>query len=165
MKKIHLLRHAKSDWDNKALADIDRPLDERGVRTAIFMASILNNAGCPFVNVFCSPAVRAQSTVELISEHLLEIDFQWQVDNDLYTFNSSRLHEWFRQLDEATSECLIIGHNPALTFFCNQLSNSSIKNIPTCGYAQLTASRECIWQDVSETHFELTSFLRPKDLM
>ncbi|MFW5439935.1 MAG: SixA phosphatase family protein, partial [Methylophilaceae bacterium] len=101
MKKIHLLRHAKSDWENKTHADIDRPINERGVRTAIFMASQLQNAGYAFVHVYCSPAVRAQSTIELISEHLLEIDFQWQVDNALYTFDSHRLHEWFRLLDES----------------------------------------------------------------
>ena len=165
MKRIHLLRHAKSDWGNDALADIDRPLNERGVRTALFMASHIYNAGCPFFNVFCSPAVRAQSTIELISEHLLEVDFQWQVEKALYTFESNRLHEWFRLLDESISECLIIGHNPALTIFCNQLTNNDIRYIPTCGYVQLTASKDCSWQDISETPFELSELLKPKDLM
>ncbi|MEE9332443.1 MAG: phosphoglycerate mutase family protein [Methylophilaceae bacterium] len=165
MKKIHLLRHAKSDWGDDLLADIDRSLNTRGITVALYMASQLHQAGCPFVHVFCSPAARAQSTIELISKQLPTINFQWQTDEALYTFDSRRLHEWFRSLDESISECLIIGHNPALTNFCNQLSNSEIQNIPTCGYIQLVASRACSWQEVSETPFELTTFLKPKDLM
>jgi phosphohistidine phosphatase len=165
MKKIHLLRHAKSDWGDASLADIDRPLNERGIRTALFMASHLVDAGCPFVHAFCSPAVRAQSTIQLISERLPKINFQWQVDEALYTFDNSRLHEWFQLLDESISELLIIGHNPALTIFCNDLSNSDIEYIPTCGYVQLTARKKCTWQNISETPFELTTFLRPKELM
>lgn len=165
MKKIHLLRHAKSSWEDASLADIYRPLNKRGIGTCKFMAPHIYEAGCSFENVFCSSAARAQSTIKLISEQLPKVNFQWEVDEALYTFDSSKLHEWFRSLDESMSELLIIGHNPALTNFCNQLSNSDIQNIPTCGYVQLTSGRECLWQDVSETPFGLTTFLWPKELM
>lgn len=165
MKKIHLLRHAKSSWGDGALADIDRPLNKRGRHTCQFMAAHILNAGCSFNNVFCSPAVRAQSTIKLISEYLPEINIQWKTIDALYTFESSQLHEWFRSLDESISELLIIGHNPALTIFCNDLSNSNIDYIPTCGYIQLTARSACTWQQISETPFALTTFLRPKELM
>jgi len=37
MKKITLIRHAKSDWNNN-FSDFDRPLNNRGLRDAPFMS-------------------------------------------------------------------------------------------------------------------------------
>ena len=165
MKKIHLIRHAKSSWDNDSLADIDRPLNKRGIRACHFMARHIYNAGCSFDNVFCSPAVRAQSTIELISSNLPDLNIQWKIDRQLYTFDSEDLFKWFKLLDESIQELLIIGHNPALTDFCNKLSNSNIKNIPTCGYVQLATQENFRWQEIPEVSFDLLTFLRPKKLM
>ncbi len=165
MKNIHLIRHAKSSWKDDTLADIDRPLNGRGIKTCRFMAQHIHAAGCHFSNVFCSPALRAKSTIELLGNAVSEIVIQWEVVDELYTFDSGNLHEWCRSRNESISEIVIVGHNPALTDFCNELCNSNILNIPTCGYAQLTASNDCLWKELSETPFELTTFLRPKELM
>ena len=164
MKKIHLIRHAKSSWDNGSLADIDRPLNDRGISTCYFMAQHIYDAGCGFDNVFCSPALRAQSTIELISQCLTETDFQWQTENELYTFNSDHLITWLRAVDQSIAEVLIIGHNPALTELCNELSNSDVTNIPTCGYVQLVTDQDCVWDDIAEAAFELAVLLKPKEL-
>lgn len=165
MKKIHIIRHAKSSWDHPSLADIDRPLNKRGISTCCFMAPHIAAAGCCFENTFCSPAARAQSTIELISEHLPGTDINWQTDERLYTFDSNDLITWLRSVDESLSEILIIGHNPALTDVCNDLSDSYIDNIPTCGYVQLVAGEDCYWPEISETAFQLSTFLRPKQLL
>lgn len=165
MKKIHLLRHAKSDWGNASLADIDRPLNAHGIRIAQLMASKLAEAGCHFSqNVFCSPAVRTQETIKLISEQLPAQHMQWVTEDALYTFESSQLKTWVQSLDESITELLIIGHNPALTYFCNELTNSDISHIPTCGYVQLTATKVCSWPEVSNTLFKVKTFLQPKAL-
>jgi len=165
MKKIHLIRHAKSSWDDGSLADIDRPLSELGISNCQFMAQHIVDAGCCFDNVFCSPAVRAQSTIDLITSRITEIEAMWQTDEELYTFSSNNLFRWFRGVDDSIPEVLIIGHNPAFTDFCNELSDSDIRNIPTCGYAQLSIHQDCRWQDISEITAELTTFLKPKKLM
>ena len=39
MKQIFLIRHAKSDWTNPELKDIERYLNERGYSNANMMAS------------------------------------------------------------------------------------------------------------------------------
>ncbi len=165
MKKIHLIRHAKSSWEDSSLADRHRPLNERGMDACHFMASHIAEAGCDFTHVFCSPAVRAQSTIALIDEHLSNKAIQWQIDDALYTFDSANLHRWCRTLDESMSEVVIVGHNPAFTDFCNEVSNSDIRNIPTCGYVQLQTNKECTWRSISEASFELTTFLKPKKLL
>lgn len=93
------------------------------------------------------------------------MEFNWKTDRRLYCFSETDLLEWCRELDDFFSEVTIIGHNPALTDFCNTLSGSEIENIPTCGYVQLIAQSEGAWQDISAIPFELATFLRPKAML
>jgi phosphohistidine phosphatase len=165
MKKIHLLRHAKSSWEDASLADSDRPLNERGKKTCGFMARHIADAGCSFAQIFCSPAVRAQATIELLRRALPRASVRWRTAAQLYTFESKAIWDWCRSLDESIHEPLLVGHNPALTDFCNQLSGSAVKNIPTCGYVQLVIKKECRWRKLAEEAADLAVFLRPKKLM
>ncbi|MCE2030288.1 SixA phosphatase family protein [Sessilibacter corallicola] len=164
MKKIHLIRHAKSSWKDASLADIDRPLNKRGIKACDLMARAILDAGCNFKHVYCSTAVRAQSTITLIDHSLSDIKVSWQLTDELYTFDSKQLYKWFRLLDDSIQEVVIIGHNPALTDFCNKLSNSYIENIPTCGYVQLNAKAHSAWKDLSAGSFNLAEFITPKAL-
>lgn len=129
------------------------------------MAQHIYDAGCCFDNVFCSPAVRAQSTINLISQCLNKTDIKWKTDNELYTFNSDHLLAWLAKVDESIEELLIIGHNPALTELCNLSGDSLVTNMPTCGYAQLVIEHDCLWRDIAEAEFELTVLLKPKSMM
>ncbi len=165
MKKIHLIRHAKSSWEDTSLDDIDRPLNQRGIKASRFMAKHMAKAGCCFDHVFCSPAVRAQATIELISRSLPERDIQWRTDDRLYTFYGEGLLRWFKSFEEPVSELTIIGHNPALTDLSNILGDRLIENIPTCGYVQLSLDAACGWHEVSRDSATVTAFLRPKKLM
>ena len=48
MKRLYLVRHAKSSWNHPELDDIDRPLNKRGKRDAPFMGQRLKKHGiCP----------------------------------------------------------------------------------------------------------------------
>lgn len=164
MQTIHLIRHAKSSWKDDSLTDIARPLNTRGKKTCRCMAQHIADTGCCFEHIFCSPAVRAQSTIERISASL-NAELQWQTAEQLYTFDSAVLFDWCKTLDERVTDPLIIGHNPALTDFCNALGNSTIKNIPTCGYVQLSLDKDCSWPELRKGSAKLAAFLRPKKLM
>lgn len=128
-------------------------------------------ASCRFTHVFCSPAVRAQTTIEEIAAHLsiqqpeqLEnCDITWQVDNALYTFVEKDLLKWFQSLDESLFDVVVIGHNNALTNFVNSVSGQYIENVPTCGYVQLEI--EGAWSALSPGSAVLVSFLKPKMFM
>lgn len=164
LKKIHLIRHAKSSWANEGIADIDRPLNEVGVASCALMAAHLDAAGCCFDNVFCSPATRAQATISLIANNLPDKNIVWETEDELYSFDSASIIGFIKNLDESVSEVLVIGHNPALTDFCNAVSDSKIKNIPTCGYVQLATDQDCLWRHITANSFELIDFIKPKAL-
>lgn len=164
MKTLHLIRHAKSSWSDGSLADIDRPLNKRGLKSCKVMAAQIVKAGCHFDHVFCSPAVRAQTTLEALNQALPNQDITWHTDQALYTFDVWDLRTWCYGLDNALSEVVIVGHNSALTDLINSFGNSPIENLPTCGYAQL-AFKDQSWQSLSAQSAELVSFLKPKMFM
>lgn len=161
MKTIHLIRHAKSSWSHPELSDIERPLNKRGRHACRIMARPILDAGCSFENVFCSVARRTQLTIEGLSESIPKQKIAWQLKEALYTFDWEEILSWVHQLDDSMSNIVIIGHNPALTDFCNEMGDKYIYNIPTCGYAQLTFSINR-WRDLSPSCGKLETFLTPK---
>jgi phosphohistidine phosphatase len=68
VKTLLLMRHAKSDWDADYGSDHDRPLNERGLRSARLMGRVLAEEGLVPDLIICSTAVRAKTTAELAVE-------------------------------------------------------------------------------------------------
>ena len=161
MKKLHLIRHAKSSWDDASLEDIERPLNQRGIESCRIMAPEISKRNCSFEHVYCSKATRARQTIEGLAQNLSDLKIDWQVVDDLYSFYSGDLLTWCRALDESLSDVVLIGHNPAITDFCNELSGSDIDNVPTCGYIQL-AIDDIEWRELSAGCAELLHFIYPK---
>jgi phosphohistidine phosphatase len=64
-RHLHLLRHAKSSWD-QPLADHDRPLNGRGRRSADALSRHLPTIGVAPQVVLCSSAARTTETLERI---------------------------------------------------------------------------------------------------
>ena len=77
MKTLHLIRHAKSSWENPHLGDLERPLNSRGLRSCPLMAPHILASGCSFKNVYSSPALRARKTIELIAHNLPQQNISW----------------------------------------------------------------------------------------
>ena len=70
MKTLFLIRHAKSSWDDTALPDKDRPLDDRGRRDAPKMGKRLAKRDVKPDLILSSPARRALTTAEVIAKKL-----------------------------------------------------------------------------------------------
>lgn len=161
MKTLHLIRHAKSNWDNPKLADIERTLNQRGQKSCQLMAKEILKAGCDFSNVYCSIATRAQQTIQGIQVALPNTEFEWTLDKTLYTFSSSQLLSWCRNINDDLDSVVVVGHNPAITELCNKLSDHTIDNVPTCAYVQLQFPGKS-WADLQFASTSLTAFITPK---
>jgi hypothetical protein len=89
MKTLFLIRHAKSSWDDTALPDKDRPLDDRGRRDAPKMGKRLAKRDVKPDLILSSPARRALTTAEVIAKKL---DYKLKdivVDDRLYAGRAS----------------------------------------------------------------------------
>ncbi len=70
MKRVYLVRHAKSDWKRIGLADRDRPLNKRGKRDAPVMGQRLAARGVKPDLIVTSPAKRARKTAKVFAKEL-----------------------------------------------------------------------------------------------
>lgn len=65
MRRLILIRHAKSAWDDPEQADHDRPLAPRGCEAAAWIGQTLRAEGWLPDAVLCSTAVRTRQTLDL----------------------------------------------------------------------------------------------------
>lgn len=139
MKTLHLMRHAKSAWEDPGLSDRERGLNTRGRRDAPRMGAALAACMAP-MSLAVSPAVRAQLTLEGLCAGWPALGaLRHQAEDALYTFAAADLCAWLRARDDATQALFMLGHNPALTDLANSLcAGEGIANLPTAGYLELS---------------------------
>lgn len=164
MKTLYVVRHAKSSWDDTDLADIDRPLNERGKRDAPRMAKRLKEKSIHPELFLSSPARRAFSTARRIGEVVGYKKDHIKTEKKLYHASENEIFNVVRGLSDKSGSVMIFGHNPGLTDFVNELLNTKqfIDNIPTCGIVAFSFSTKS-WADVSKENAQLLFFDYPKN--
>lgn len=144
VRKLFVVRHAKSSWAQPGLADRERPLNPRGIRNAHEMAWRLHKRGVKITRLICSPARRARETAEHFAE-VLDIPANRQsIEERLYEAGVDEWLRLIRGLDASLFSVMMIGHNPAITQLTNRLGHST-SNVPTCGI--LECQHEKAWGD------------------
>jgi len=133
MKRLLIVRHAKSSWDFPHLSDFERPLNNRGKNDAPDMAKRFLEAGINIQQLISSPANRALSTAREFARELGFAKEEIIEDENHYHASSSALRSMVRHFDNEFDSIMIFGHNPGLTYLINELSDFRLDNLPTCG--------------------------------
>jgi phosphohistidine phosphatase len=157
MKRLSLVRHAKSDWGNELLEDIDRPLNARGYKDARVMAELLKAKGLRPDAFVSSTAIRASSTALIFSRCFELQDNQILLTPHLYDADEKTFLDIVKGLKEEWKNVFIFGHNGTITDVANRLGNLKIDNIPTCGVVVLESSAEN-WKELSKCQFQLFEY-------
>ena len=167
MKKLYLLRHAKSEWDDPELDDFDRPLNERGRRNAQKMAAFLTEVDIQPSLILCSAAKRAAETCDFFKNDSLPVKYE----DNLYLASAETLIDYVQRLHDQHQSVLIVAHNPGLedltleygrngdTKFWQQVSFK----YPTASIAELEIDSPS-WSGFKTSNARLVNFVRPKDL-
>lgn len=161
MKKLFLVRHAKSSWKFPELEDFDRPLNKRGKRDAPFMGKLLKEKKIKPDLLLSSPAVRAYVTARTIAEQINYPAKKLQKNEGLYHGSIRELMVSIKKTDKKINSLMIFGHNPGLTEFSNYLTAKYLDNIPTCGIVEIDLRIED-WKEIDEDSGTLVSFEYPK---
>ena len=161
MRRLYLIRHAKSSWKDMSLRDFDRPLNKRGLRDAPLMAQWLFNNIDGLDVIISSPAVRAKSTaLEFSTLFCVDIDFH----DSMYHAGESEIYSSIYSANDEFRNIALFGHNPGFTFFANEFTGSEyIDNVPTCGIVSIESSAQT-WSDFSASNSSLKFFMYPKKL-
>ncbi|WP_340066666.1 SixA phosphatase family protein [Ascidiimonas aurantiaca] len=136
MKKVHLVRHAKSSWDY-SVEDKDRPLNERGISDAHLVSRYLARESFSCDTVFSSPANRALHTCMIFMRNLQTPLGQVTITNSLYDFSGDSVISFLKDLNSSLEEVMLFGHNHAFTHLANSFGNEYIDNVPTSGFVSI----------------------------
>ena len=112
MLRLYFLRHGKTKSATD-LADIDRPLAERGHQDAAQMGRRLMDWGATPSLVLCSTAQRARETLAGVVPSL-NGNTRIEIEETLYTFDPNEIMRRLIQIPNSDIDVLLIGHNPAL---------------------------------------------------
>jgi phosphohistidine phosphatase len=168
MKKLTLLRHAKSAWDDPVQRDFDRPLNKRGRRAAQTIGREMRSLGLEFDQVIASPAVRVIETLDDVALGYGR-SFKPSFDKRIYLASPDLLLDVIRAADEGAERLLIVGHNPGLEKLallltkCEGLRAEIAIKYPTATLAEIELPVEN-WSDVGEGSGRISRFIRPRDL-
>lgn len=175
MRRLMLLRHAKSSWDHMDLDDADRPLAPRGLAAAPLLGRYISHEGLLPDLVLCSSATRARQTWDLVSAEWDQADKtilpRLEMRPSLYLASQTELHSIIRRIDDDIGLIMIIGHNPGMEQLAARLVSQGdprglkqmAKKFPTAALAVIRFSIDH-WSALTPGQGKLDSFVRPKDL-
>ena len=170
MRRLMLLRHAKSSWADPKQQDFDRPLNARGSAAAQTVASYFSVTKLQPDLVLCSAALRARATLAPLVQVLAQ-DTQILIDKRLYMASAPKLLERLHDVGDNAETVLIIGHNPGLERLARMLAGSGKDadlaaleaKFPTAALAVLEFDA-AHWRNVEKGSGKLTEFLSPRDI-
>ena len=171
MKKLAILRHAKSSWDDPSLADFDRPLNGRGRRSATAIGRELKRKEIAFDFVLASTAVRVRQTLQFLEEGYgspLEVTFEPRI----YEASTGTMLELIRAIPEQAGSALVVGHNPAFGRLAEHLTVDDSSGLrrrieikyPT-GTLALMDFETGSWADVQPGTGRIVELMLPRELV
>ena len=167
MFELILMRHAKSDWHNH-MADIERPLNARGVADAIRMGAHLEQVNLVPDKMVVSAAQRTQETASLLLDSFSLEQDNVIIDQQLYLADTETLCETIELYASDNKRLMILAHNPGLDYLVEHLARSA-PTLSSSGKLMTTCSVACFsLGSPSSVHKQgqgaLQQIIRPKEI-
>ncbi|MFM8303910.1 MAG: SixA phosphatase family protein [Actinomycetota bacterium] len=167
MRRLLLLRHAKSSWSDATARDHDRPLNARGRRAAPLVGDYLRREDLVPDRVLCSSARRTCETLALLD---LPDTTDGVIEHDLYLAHPETVLEAVRGTVASVTSLMVIGHNPTMHELALDLAHGGDvaaraalgRGYPTAALAALGVTGD--WAGLESAAAVLDRFVTPRDL-
>ncbi len=159
MKRLILVRHAKSDWTNE-VDDFDRPLNERGHQDAPRMAKYLLDKNIDIQHFVTSPAKRALTTCRYFAETFRKPKIK-KIE-DLYEPHPEDFFNTILDFDDEFSSIALFSHNPGISDFASSLTDHVLE-MTTCNVVifDIDCDEWSLFEGANKT---FVAHYRPKEL-
>ncbi|MDR9468469.1 histidine phosphatase family protein [Marinospirillum sp.] len=161
MKKLTLIRHAKSSWNHPDLSDFERPLNKRGQGDLPGLVERLKQTLPQPDRLIFSGARRTLETSRPLAD-------AWGLDKSHYLERreayEASLNTLLMLLQEQPDSCehlVLVGHNPGMAELLAFLTATSPRHYPTAAFAHLELMIDS-WQNLEEGCGQLQKFDYPK---
>jgi len=167
MRRLMLLRHAKSDWP-AGVADFERPLAARGHEAAPLMARYMAAEGLVPDLALVSSARRTRETWGLLAPALGDVKVKFEPR--IYNASVDGLLSLLSEVGEDVGTVLVVGHNPGMAELTLLLSGAGDRRALAAVQRKYpTAALSVVrldggWADVAPFKGRLERFVTPKSL-
>lgn len=159
MKRLMILRHAKSDWNAGASSDHARPLNRRGTAAAMTMGKVLAKMQQTPDLIYSSSAQRAKETAMLAKDaggwdcEIVEVD-------DLYGTSASGALSVASSAGDDIENLMLVGHEPTWSYLVHSLTGADVAiKTATVAVVDLSIAR---WADAPQSSGTLAFLLQPR---
>jgi phosphohistidine phosphatase len=160
-RRLFIIRHGKSSWDHPELADIHRPLADRGIQNAATMAVRLRDRGMIPGLLLSSPATRALDTA-LIMSRIWELPPDaLRIHDAIYEASEGDINAVLATISSQVKDVAIFGHNPTFTLYANRFLDPPLNNLPTAGVVVVTLESQS-WKGLGRSMVAKTFVDYPK---
>ena len=159
MKKLYLIRHAKSDW-SMGLKDIDRTLNKRGQKQSKELGVYFNKMNIFPDLMIASIAKRTKLTAQNIAK---EIDYpidKIQLEPSIYEAHYEQLLQTIWSITNDVDTVFFIGHNPGVSDLTHYLTNNYVEFKTSC-LAIIEFRETEKWEDINYATGKLVQFITP----
>jgi phosphohistidine phosphatase len=169
MRRLMLLRHAKSDWSAAGQRDIDRPLSARGRNAAAAIGRYMAQHALVPDRAIVSSARRTRETWELIAPAFARQP-AFGYEPQVYEAPPARLLELVRAAEPSAHTLMLIGHNPGMQELAAMLAATGdgdarrqLEKFPTGALAILDFAID-VWGELAPASGRLDRFVLPRAL-
>ncbi len=170
MKRLYLLRHAKSSWGDPGLDDHERPLSPRGRRAAPLVGAHMAREAYHPDLALCSPARRARATWSHVRD-MLDCEIDEEIRRDVYLASLCELFNLVRCIEDRYASAIVVGHNPGMAEFAVELTGGLSRNEKMATFGKYPTGALAVfdladdgWQETAPGGCRLVEFVRPSDL-
>ncbi len=164
MKRLILIRHAKSSRDNPEQDDFERPLNSRGLNDAPMMAERFLAKGILPDLIISSPALRSKATAEFFAEVLGIEKKKIHTDKHFYERGAKYISKTIREMNNSVTSLMIFAHNPDVTSLASYYTGEYFSSVPTCGMVCIEFDIDD-WKKVEDENGAVVFYEFPKQIL
>ena len=158
-KSLFLLRHGQALDKLPDQRDIDRQLNAIGLQNASRMGMKLHEDEQKFDIILSSTAERAMTTASLVAEQLGYDPSRVHKNEEIYDASVRTLLQVVNRLKDSWDKVLLVGHNPAISYLAEYVSNAEIGSMATCGLVELRFKTP--WNEITEGSGKFADYIYP----
>ena len=158
LRKIILLRHAKSSWKDPSLRDFDRPLSKRGMLDTKLMKVHITSLIKEVDEIYSSPSIRTSQTINQLVPEFFHVNYL----ASLYLGDVSVVLSLLESIQMRIKTVMIVGHNPCIQETMEILWRKPVEKFPTCAAAVFSFQNG--WSKKDTPIGILERFVKPRDL-
>lgn len=147
VKNLYLLRHGHAETI-RGTADFDRRLSETGHRQLSGLGTDLRSIGFNPDKIYCSPSKRTIQTTEIVLG-ALELELPVFYEEGIYEASLRSLLTIVMKTEDAITDCLLIGHNPGISYLFDYLIGSGFRSLAP-GEIVAIEFEDLTWSELSK---------------